>query len=191
MTRKSAAAQTTLLRLAVPVGEGDHMLGSATAPTTLVEYGDFECPYSGMVHLVVKELQQELGRQLRFVYRHFPMVSIHPHVEAAAEAAEAAGAQGKFWQMHDLLFAHQTALEEEDLVSYATVLHLHIPKFVAALESYAHMPRIREDLEGGVQGGVRGTPTFFINDVLYDGPYDYVTLLDAIESANQRQNARR
>jgi protein-disulfide isomerase len=191
MTRKSAAAQTNLPRLAVPVGEGDHILGSATAPTTLVEYGDFECPDSGAAHLVVKELQQALGRQLRFVYRHFPLVAIHPHAEAAAEAAEAAGAQGKFWQMHDMLFSHQTALEEDDLVLYATTLHLDIPPFASALESRAHVKRIQEDLMGGTQSGVRSTPTFFVNDILHDGPFDFETLLAAIESANQGQNAPR
>ena len=106
----------------LPVGERDHVLGPRTAPLTLVEYGDFECPHCGQAHRVVKELLRRLGRQLRFVFRHFPFTMVHPHAQQAAEAAEAAGAQGQFWEMHDVLFQHQDALDDSDLLVYAAAL---------------------------------------------------------------------
>ena len=130
---------------------------------------------------MVKALQKRLGDQVRFVFRNFPLAEAHPHAEHAAEAAEAAGAQGKFWEMHDLLYENQDALEDEDLVQYARALHLDVPRFVKEMEADAYLERVREDFRSGVRSGVNGTPTFFINGVRHDGPFDLGSLLAAIE----------
>ncbi len=122
-------------KLKPPVGASDHVQGPAKAPVTLLEYGDYECPYCGEAYAVVKALQKRLGDQVRFVFRNFPLAEAHPHAEHAAEAAEAAGAQGKFWEMHDMLYENQDALEDDDLVRYARALHLDVPRFVKEMES--------------------------------------------------------
>jgi protein-disulfide isomerase len=158
-----------IARLAVPVGERDHVQGPATGSVTLVEYGDFECPYCRAAVTIVEELQQVLPDQLLFVFRHFPLENLHPHARRAAVASEAAAAQGKFFEMHAALFAHQTALEDEDLVRYAAELGLDTARFRADLGASTHADRIREDFRGGVRSGVRGTPTFYLDDVRYDG----------------------
>jgi protein-disulfide isomerase len=174
---------TATAKLKPPVGPHDHVQGPAEAPVTLVEYGDYECPYCGEAYPVVKALQKRLGDQMRFVFRNFPLAQAHPHAEHAAEAAEAAGAQGKFWEMHDLLYENQDALEDEDLVRYARALHLDVPRFVKEMESGAYLERVREDFRSGVRSGVNGTPTFFINGARHDGPFDLASLLAAIEEA--------
>jgi protein-disulfide isomerase len=156
-------------RLAVPVGERDHVQGPATASVTLVEYGDYECPYCRATVAIVEELQRVLPDELRFVFRHFPLENLHPHARRAAEAAEAAASQGRFFEMHSALFEHQTALEDEDLLRYAAEIDLDIARFGADLESHKHADRISEDFRGGVRSGVRGTPTFYLDDVRYDG----------------------
>lgn len=170
-------------RLTVPVSERDHIRGSNDAPLTLLEYGDFECPHCGAAHPIIEELRARLGRRLRFVYRHFPLTNIHPHAEPAAEAAEAAGAQGRFWEMHDRLFENQDALEDEDLVAHADALGLDVEKFAEELSAGVHAPRVRQDFLSGVRSGVNGTPSLFINGVRHDGSYDLVSLLGALESA--------
>ena len=169
--------------LAVPVGERDHARGAPAAPVTLVQYGDYECPYTRRSQPIVRGLEQRLGERLRFVFRHFPLSRIHPHAEAAAEAAEAAAAQGQFWAMHDQLFAHQRALEEEDLVRYAADLGLDRDRFAADLAGHVHAQRVQDDLVGGIRSGVQGTPTFFINGARHDDSYDLESLLTAIEAA--------
>ncbi len=126
---------------------------------------------------------------MRFVFRHFPLVELHPHALAAAEAAEAAGAQGKFWAMHDMLYENQGALEIEDLVEYANALELDIEQFTGDLVSHAHLERVQRDFRSGVQSGVRGTPTFFINDVLYEDSWDPDTLTVALRAAASGANA--
>jgi len=171
-------------RLTVPVGPRDHVVGPAAAPVTLLEYGDFQCPYCGAAHPIVKEVQRLLGKNLRFVFRHFPLTTIHPHAEHAAEAAEAAGAQKKFWQMHDVLFENQRALTDADVAAYAAALGLDTDQFVGELAVHAHAPRVKEDFMSGVRSGVNGTPTFFVNGVRHDGGYDLVSLLRAIELAS-------
>jgi protein-disulfide isomerase len=176
MTRRVAEA-----RLAVSVEESDHIQGPATAPVTLVEYGDYECPSCGQAYLIVKKLQRQLGRQLRFVFRNFPLATAHPHAERAAEAAEAAASQGQFWAMHDSLFENQNALDDEFLVQYAVALGLDESRFGSELAGHVHAARVREDFMGGVRSGVNGTPTFFINGVRHDGPFDLGALLAAIE----------
>ncbi|MGA9725138.1 MAG: DsbA family protein [Candidatus Binatus sp.] len=170
-------------RLKPPVGANDHVQGPAKAPVTLVEYGDYECPYCGEAYPVVKALQERLGDQVRFVFRNFPLAEAHPHAEQAAEAAEAASAQGKFWEMHDLLYENQDALDSEDLVRYARALHLDLPRFVKEMKEGAHAERVREDFRSGVRSGVNGTPTFFINGERHDGPFDLASLLAAIKEA--------
>jgi protein-disulfide isomerase len=171
-------------RLAVPVSERDHIRGPSNAPVTLVEYGDYECPYCGQAYAIVKQLQQELGDQVRFVFRNFPLPEIHPHAEHAAEAAEAAADQGKFWNMHDHLFEHQSALDFEHLADYARILSLNEEEFEQDLEDHAESRRVRDDVRGGLESGVEGTPTFFINGVRYDGSYDLNSLRAAILNAS-------
>jgi len=169
--------------LSQPVTNDDHVIGPANAAVTLVEYGDYECPYCGMAYPVVKEILRYFGNQLRFAYRHFPLSRVHPHAQGAAEAAEAAGAQGRFWPMHDLLFQHQNALEDKDLLEYAAALDLDVERFAAELQSGFHTARVREDFLSGVRSGVNGTPTFFINGVRHDGNYDFASLATAINAA--------
>lgn len=159
------------------------MLGPPKAAVTLVEYGDYECPYCGEAHPVVRDLLDEIGKRLRFCFRHFPLATVHPHAERAAEAAEAAGVQGKFWEMHDMLYDKQPALDDESLLSYAASLELDLPRFVNELSEGVHAPRVREDFLSGVRSGVNGTPTFFINGVRHNGGFDFESLFEAIESA--------
>jgi protein-disulfide isomerase len=169
-------------RLTVPVSERDHIQGALDAPITLVEYGDYECPYCGAAYPVVKKVQHALGDRLAFVFRHFPLVSAHPHALMAAEAAEAAGAQGEFWPMHDRLYEHQYALDPQSLVEHAVSLALDVDRFVEDLEAHRHLPRIREDLASGARSGVNGTPTFFVNTVRHEGAYDAASLIAALTS---------
>lgn len=164
-------------KLAVPVGARDHIQGPVRAPLTLLEYGDFECPFCGRAHHVVKAVQQALGDDLRFVFRHFPLANMHPHAEHAAEAAEAAGAQGRFWEMHDILFENQDALEDDDLALYADTLSLDSHRLLKEVETGAYIKRVREDFQSGIRSGVNGTPTFFINGLRYDGSPDPETLI--------------
>jgi protein-disulfide isomerase len=178
MTQESGTARLTL-----PVSQRDHQQGPATAPVTLVEYGDYECPYCGEAYPIVKEIQRRLGDRLRFVFRNFPLTQSHPHAEHAAEAAEAAAAQEKFWEMHDYLFEHQQALDDAHLVQYAVALNLDQETFVREMTEHVHTNRVREDFLSGVRSGVNGTPTFFINGVRHDDSYELETLLAAIEAA--------
>jgi protein-disulfide isomerase len=167
-------------RLTVPVSERDHVVGTATAPVTLVEYGDYECPFCGAAHATLEQVRQVMGNDLRLVYRHFPLTQIHPHAYQAAEAAEAAGAQGRFWEMHDLLFENQDRLGLRDLIGYAGALDLDLERFVTDLRGHAYAGRLREDFLSGVRSGVNGTPTFFVNGVRHDGGYDPESLLEAV-----------
>jgi protein-disulfide isomerase len=170
-------------RLATPVGERDHVIGPATAPVTLVEYGDYECPYCGAAHVSVKQILGVLGDDVRFVFRNFPLSQIHPHAFQAANAAEAAGGQGEFWGMHDLLFENQRHLDPPSLLAYARALGLDLQRFGADLTQQTYAPRIREDFLSGVRSGVNGTPTFFVNEVRHNGGYDPESLLAAIRAA--------
>ncbi len=168
--------------LTVMVGPEDWTDGPENAPVTFVEYGDFECPHCGSIEPVLRELRRLAGPGMRFVYRHFPLTSSHPHAQAAAEAAEAAGAQGAFWPMHDALFANQQALADRDLTGYAAALGLDADAVATALANQTYVPNVREDFMSGVRSGVSGTPTFFINGVRYDGDYT----LDALARAVQK-----
>jgi protein-disulfide isomerase len=169
-------------QLAVPVSGRDHALGSDDAPITLVEYGDFECPFCARSYPAVKRLRRRFGERLRFVFRHFPRPE-HPHARQAAEAAEAAAAQGEqyFWEMHDWLFEHQRTLELADLLAHANDAGLNAPQFRTELEQHVHRERVHADIESGVRSGVHGTPTFFVNGVKHEGPDTYEDLLAALE----------
>ena len=169
--------------LTLEVSARDHAQGPATAPATLVEYGDYECPHCGRAYPIVKEIQHRMGARLRFVFRNFPLQESHPHAEHAAEAAEAAGAQGKFWEMHDALYENQAALEPENLIEYGSGLGLDIDRFTRELNEHIYAPRVREDFRSGVRSGVNGTPSFFINGVLYTGAYDVRSMLTALKEA--------
>ena len=168
-------------RLTPPLGPGDHTHGSTRALVTLVEYGDFECPHCGAAYPIVKAIQQAMGSKLLFAYRHFPLTRIHLHAAHAAEMAEAAGEHGKFWEMHDLLFEHQDALEDDQLIAYAKTLGIDPARAAESLSDGRFEPRVREDFASGVRSGVNGTPTFFINGLRYEGGAD--TLLDALMEA--------
>jgi protein-disulfide isomerase len=167
--------------LATPVTEErDHIQGPADAAVTLVEYGDYECPYCGAAYPIIKDVQAQMGDRLRFVFRNFPITTSHPHAEQAAEGAEAAAAQGRFWEMHDLLFENQKRLGDDDLRAYAESIALDVERFDKELAEHGHAARVREDFMSGVRSGVNGTPTFFINGVRHDDAYDVETLLAAL-----------
>jgi len=173
--------------LTLPVSEErDHIQGPADASVTLLEYGDYECPYCGAAYPIVKELQARMGDRLRFVFRNFPITTAHPHAEQAAEAAEAAAAQGRFWEMHDHLYEHQSHLEDNDLRRYAEELELELETFDSELAEHRHSARVREDFMSGVRSGVNGTPTFYINGERHDDSYELETLLSATQRAAAR-----
>jgi protein-disulfide isomerase len=157
--------------LAIPVGPEDHAQGVAGAALTLVEYGDYECSYCGRAYPIVKAVQRRLGGRLRFVFRNMPLAQIHRHAEIAAEAAEAAGQQGKFWEMHDALYEHQHELAVSLVVELATKLGLDVSRFEDDLRLGRMRDRVRHDYNGGVRSGVSGTPTFFINGTRFDGDW--------------------
>jgi len=166
--------------LTLPLAGRDHMQGPIDAPLALVEYGDYECPYCGEAHPIVKAIQKRLGNRLCFAFRNFPLANSHPHAEHAAEAAEAAGAQGKFWEMHDILFEHQDALDDNNLAEYADALDLDAERPVREVLSGAHAARVREDFRSGARSDVNGTPSFFVNGARYDGPVDVNGILAAL-----------
>jgi protein-disulfide isomerase len=170
-------------QLVLPVGPRDHIRGCARAPVILLEYGDYECPYCGATHPIIESVRGVMRNRLRFVYRHFPLASVHPHAQQAAEAAEAAGAQGRFWAMHDRLFDHQDALDTESLLAHAAAIGLDTGRVADELAAGVHRPRVREDFASGVRSGVNGTPTFYVNGVRHDGAADVASLIRAIERA--------
>jgi protein-disulfide isomerase len=174
-------------RLTPPVSIDDHVQGPSSAPVTLVEYGDYECPYCGAAYPIVKELQRRLGDQLRFIFRNFPLTNAHPHAEHAAEAAEAAAGQGKFWEMHDALYENQDALADQELTSLAEGVGLDVGLFEDDMVARKFAPRVRADFMSGVRSGVNGTPSFFINGERHDGSYDLETLQEAVYRAGARR----
>lgn len=177
--------QKEVKRLTISVISSDHIRGSANnnSPITLVEYGDYECPYTGMAYPIVKELIREFGNdKIRFVFRNFPLNEIHPHAQHAAEAAEASADQNKFWQMHDYLFEHQKALDDGHLLEYAQKVGLKdIHKFKDDVSRHVYAPLIKESLKGGIDSGVEGTPTFFINGVRYEDSFDLRTFSETLQ----------
>jgi protein-disulfide isomerase len=170
-----------------PVGpEHDHVRGHVEAPLTLVEYGDFECPFCARATGVTRELRERFGDELRYVFRHLPLVDVHPHAELAARAAVAAAAQGRFWEMHDLLFSRQDQLELEDVVGYAAEVGLDVEEFLRDLDDEDTAARVRADVASAEASGARGTPTFFIGDARHTGPHDTETLARALEASRDR-----
>jgi Na+/H+ antiporter NhaA len=163
----------------------DHVRGPLDAPVTVVEYGDFECPYCGQAEPVVRELLRDFG-DVRYVWRHLPLNDVHPNTQLAAEAAEAAADQGAFWEMHDLLLAHQDALRPNDLIGYAEQLGLDVVRFTSDLREHAGAPRVAEDVDSADLSGVSGTPTFFVNGRRHYGAYDIATLSAAVRAAGAR-----
>ncbi|MDA4136226.1 MAG: DsbA family protein [Thaumarchaeota archaeon] len=175
-------------RLTLPVGGRDHVEGTSDAPLVLVEYGDYQCPYCGAAYPIVKKVQKELGTRLRFVFRNFPITNAHPQAEWAAETAEAAAAQGKFWEMHDHLYENQSSLGDEAFfTSYEKKLKLDSTKIAREVAQQAHSARIQEDYMSGIRSGVNGTPTFFINGVRYDGYPEFGPLVSALKEAGKAQ----
>ena len=170
--------------LSPPVGAADHVVGAADARVVLVEYGDFQCQYCGMAYPILERIRRRLGGELRFVFRHFPLHQIHPEARHAAEAAESAGAQGKFWEMHDTIFQNQGALDDASLVHYAKLIGIDADAVARDLATGAWTKRVRDDFRSGVRSGVNGTPTFFVNGRRYDGPWaDEHRFRDALERA--------
>lgn len=174
-------SNTETPELTVPVGASDHVQGPDGAPVTLVEYGDYECPHCGRAYPIVKRVQAKMGDKLRFVFRNFPLTQAHPHALHAAEAAEIAATQGKFWEMHDMLFENQNALDDESLIAYAAKIGLDVEKFREDLQNDTFEERVRENFMGGAESGVNGTPTFFVNGVRFNQPWDEETLLKALQ----------
>jgi protein-disulfide isomerase len=166
--------------LTIPVGKDDHVLGPADAPVTLLEYGDYQCPSCGAAYPMVKAIQKRLGAKLRFVFRNMPLSEIHPYAELAAEAAEAAAAQARFWEMHDMLYEHQDELGADLVRTLAKRLHLDVARFEEDLVARRFRDHVKRDFMGGVRSGVNGTPTFFVDGVRYDGSLDEQSLEAAL-----------
>ena len=177
MTARTATPRPVLT---IPVSGRDHAQGPATARVTLVEYVDYQCPSCLQAYPIMLDIQEHMGDKLRLVFRNFPLTTIHPDAQNAAEAAEAAGAQGKFWEMHDYLFEHQSRLDDVALLDYAADIGLDVARFMADLESHRFAPRVHDDFVSGVRSGVNGTPTFFINGVRHDDSWDLGTLTAAL-----------
>jgi protein-disulfide isomerase len=173
--------------LKAPVTPEDHIHGLENAAATLLEYGDYECPHCAQAYSIIERVQKHFGKGLRFVFRNFPLNQMHPHAESAAETAEFAGAHGKFWEMHDGLFENQERLGVPFYLELAQKLSLSPAELRQSLEEGKYQSRVRADFNGGVRSGVNGTPTFFINGNRHDGPFDYESLVEAIEEAIGRQ----
>jgi protein-disulfide isomerase len=167
--------------LSMPETPADHTIGPREALVTVVEYGDFECPHCKQAAPAVKLLLERFSGRIRFVYRHFPLEEVHPHALQAAEAAEIAGAQGKFWKMHDLLFDNQAHLKAADLESYAARLQLDMTRYATEMKDHAYLQRIREHQRGGSDSGVRSTPTFFVNRSIHDVSFGLTRLFEAVQ----------
>jgi protein-disulfide isomerase len=168
--------------LRVPVASVDHVLGPEHARVTVVEYGDFECPNCKQAAPALKLLLKHFAGQVRIVFRHFPLEEVHPHALAAAEAAETAAAQGKFWEMHDLLFENQRHLKAANLRTYAEQLQLDMARYTAEMDDEIYRQRVREHIEGGRRSGVRSTPGIFVNGVIQDVSFGMQSLFDAVQA---------
>lgn len=168
--------------LKVSVTNEDHVSGNEHAPITLIEYGDYECPYCGSANEIVKDIQHYFKTKLRFIFRHFPLREIHPHAELAAETAEFSGVEGRFWEMHDLLYANQSNLSLELMLELATQLELSSEKLEKSLINRLYEDKVQRDFLGGIHSGVNGTPTFFINGRRFNGVVDYEHMVLSIEA---------
>jgi protein-disulfide isomerase len=190
--RQISGTREDILDLAEEVdGERDHVRGPDDAPVTLLEYGDYQCPYCGQAEEAIRDVLVEFGDDLRYAWRHLPLNDVHEHAQMAAEAAEAAAAQGAFWPMHDLLLGHQDELTGRDLHDYAEELGLDVKRFVEEVRDREHAPRVAEDVRSADESGVAGTPSFFINGRRYNGAYDVEGLTSAVRAARFRAQVRR
>jgi protein-disulfide isomerase len=174
-------------QLTIPVADHDHVQGASDAPLTVVEYGDYECPYCGQAAPVVKELQSHFGESLRFVFRNLPLTNMHPHAQHAAEVAEAVGVQGLFWEIHDTLYEHQEDLSDRALLTYAGNVGADAAATVRDASSSAILDRIQADVEGALRSGANGTPTFFVNGQRYDGSWELDSFRRELEQVLKRQ----
>ena len=172
--------------LKIPVNQDDHILGDPKAPVVLVEYGDYECPYCGQAYPIVKRVQKHFGKRMAFVFRNFPLTEMHPNAEMAAQTAEFAAAQGRFWEMHDSLYENQQMLGPPLFIALAQKLELSVEDLNLALTNGTYASRVKSDFMGGVRSGVNGTPTFFINGDRHDGAFRFDDLVVAIEARLQK-----
>jgi len=172
-----------------PIMPRDHIRGPVTAPYTLVEYGDYECAHCGEAYFVIKEVQRQMEGELCFAFRNFPLVMVHPHAEHAAEAAEAAGVQGFFWEMHDALFENRCALDKDDIVLRAAALGLDAGRLISEVQSGMHAQRVLEDFQSGARTGIECLPALFVNGVRFEGPLRENALIAALMSNPYRERA--
>lgn len=177
-------------QLRIPVSESDHIKGNNNAPLELVEYGDYQCPYCGEAYPALEELQKRLGKKLKFVFRNFPLTNTHADAETAALAAEAAGAQGKFWEMHNMLYKNQSKLKKDDLIGYAQKIGLDMERFKNDLDNKTFQQKVKDDFEGGIRSGVNRTPSFYVNGEKEDD-LDENKLLEMIKDQEQIQFSKR
>jgi protein-disulfide isomerase len=171
-------------KLRVPVSDSDHAIGPKDAPIELVEYGDFQCQHCGEAFPILELLRENLGRDLRLIYRHFPLSASHLDATNAAHAAEAAGRQGRFWEMHAMLFKNQSALDRDSLAGYAAALGLDMEQWAEDMDSEAVADKVTADFQGGIRSGANRTPTFFLNGYRYEGELSYASLLGAMHAAD-------
>jgi formate-nitrite transporter family protein len=171
------------MELTPPLSAEDHVDGPDRAELELVMYGDFQCPYCTAAYPIVRRIRDQLAGRLLFAFRHFPLRDIHPDAERAAEAAEAAGSQGAFWEMHDRMYESHGALSREDLIGYTAELGLDSDRVADELDSSAHAARVQRDVDSGVASGVRGTPGFFVGGRLHKGSFDAASLIAALEAS--------
>lgn len=171
-----------MAKLRPPVNETDHVQGNADAPLELVEYGDYECPHCGRAYPILKSIQQQLGSKLKFVFRNFPLSESHPHALNAAVASEAAGAQNKFWEMHDIIYENQRHMNDRDLLQFAVAIGIDVDKFAADFDNNIYQQKVETDFESGMRSGVNGTPSFFINGTKYEDSWDEESLLQYLKS---------
>lgn len=160
----------------------DHFQGNANASFELMEYGDYQCPYCRKAYNILKEVKKQFGNDLKFVFRNFPLAELHEHAIHAAVVAEAAGAQGKFWEMHDMLFENQKRLDDESLFGYAKQIGLYMQQFENDLENNIYFQKVESDYQTGIKQGVEGTPTFFINSELFEGNWMDPAFIDYLQS---------
>jgi protein-disulfide isomerase len=172
-------------KLIPPVSERDHIQGPLQAPLELLEFGDYQCPHCGVAYSMIKQIQKKLGKRLKFIFRNFPLSEAHPDAFQAAVATEAAAKQNRFWEMHDILFEHQSRLEKEAILKYAKELGLNLKDFENDLQETSLAAKVEADFESGIKSGVNGTPSFYINKNMYRGPYEYDALLEAIQNASR------
>ncbi|WP_433211963.1 DsbA family protein [Dactylosporangium sp. CS-047395] len=182
--------QVSVPRLTVPVTADDHTVGPANAPVSLVEYGDFQCPYCGMAHAILQDLMRLRRESVRYTWRHFPLTNVHPYADLAAEVAEAAAVREAFWPMRDWLFANQSGINPRRLMVGVERLGLPSAEVGDEVGAHLYLDRVRRDLVGGVRSGVAGTPTFFVNGIRHDGGYSLDDLLEAVDQAAEAAERR-